>query len=310
LELKKMTTPPYLKINDKVAIICMAGKAKLETIQPGIDLLTSWGLEVVVGETVGAEDGVFGGDDHLRKKDFQKQINDPEIKAVFSARGGYGSTRFLDKISWSKFKKNPKWVIGFSDITAVLCKINNLGIEAIHGPMPKMLAIEAGKYSATELRKTLFGFETTYAAKLNKYNRNGIANAQIVGGNLCLLAHSIGSKSEINTDGKILFIEDISEYFYNIDRMILQLKRAGKFKNLKGLIVGHFTDCTDSDNPFAANNPLEKTIADIIINHTKEFDFPIAFGIPIGHEAENWPIPCGRQVEFVVNPLQVLLDFR
>jgi muramoyltetrapeptide carboxypeptidase len=305
-----MIAPPNLKANDKIAIVCMAGKTTLENIQPGIDLLTGWGLQVIVGQTVGAVDGVFGGDDILRKKDFQKHLNDPEIKAIFSARGGYGSTRFLDKISWPKFKKNPKWVIGFSDITAVLCNINNLGIEAIHGPMPKMIKNIGGEYSAEQLRKLLFGFEISYAAVSNNYNKSGSANAQIVGGNLCLLAHSIGSKSEINTNGKILFIEDISEYFYNIDRMILQLKRAGKFKNLKGLIVGHFTDCTDSDNPFAANNPLEKTIADIIHNHTKEFDFPIAFGIPIGHEAENWPIPCGRQVEFVVNPLQVLLDFR
>ena len=305
-----MISPPNLKTNDKVAIVCMAGKTTLDTIQPGIDLLVSWGLQVVVGETVGAVDGVFGGDDELRKNDFQKYLNDPTVKAIFSARGGYGSTRFLDKIQWAKFKKNPKWVIGFSDITAVLTKINNLGIVAIHGPMPKMLADIGGETSAGELKKILFGFETTYAAKPNESNKLGNCIAPIVGGNLCILAHSIGSKSEINTDSKILFIEDVSEYFYNIDRMILQLKRAGKLKNLKGLIVGHFTDCKDSDNPFTTNNSLEKTIADIVRNHTQEYDFPIAFGVPIGHEPENWPIICGKNVELVVNDWQVSLDFR
>jgi muramoyltetrapeptide carboxypeptidase len=299
-----MISPPNLQKGDKVAIICMAGKTNLSTIQAAIDILEKWGLQVIVGETVGAVDGVFGGDDNLRKSELQKCLNDPEIKAIFSARGGYGSTRFLDEISWTKFKKKPKWVIGFSDITAVITQINNIGIEAIHGPMPKMFGNKGSEKSLKFLRKTLFGEESEYKIKPNKNNRMGQVSGEIVGGNLCILAHTIGSKSEINTKNRILFIEDISEFYYNIDRMIVQLKRAGKFKNLKGLIVGHFTDCKDSDNPF------DKTVEEIVLDQTKEFDFPIAFGFPAGHENENWPIVSGRKVEFSVYKNQTIIDFK
>ncbi len=299
-----MISPPNLQKEDKVAIICMAGKTNLSTIQAAIVILEKWGLQVIVGETVGAFEGVFGGSDQMRKNDFQKYLNDPEIKAIFSARGGYGSTRFLDKISWAKFKNNPKWVIGFSDITAVLCKINNLGFEAIHGPMPKMFGNSGGEKSIEYLRKILLGQqEIVYTPKPSIFNKYGHANAPVVGGNLCILAHTIGSKSEINTENKILFIEDISEYYYNIDRMILQLKRAGKFKKLAGLMVGHFTDCKDSDNPF------DKTVEEIVLGQCKEYTFPIAFGFSIGHENDNWPIISGRNVEFEVGEKEVNLRF-
>lgn len=299
-----MISPPHLRKGDKVAIICMAGKTNLSTIQAAIDILEKWGLQVIVGETVGAADGVFGGTDLLRKNEFQKYLNDPEIKAIFSARGGYGSTRFLDEISWKKFKKTPKWVIGFSDITAVITKINNIGIEAIHGPMPKMFGNVGGEKSLDYLRKILFGKTFEYKVKAQKQNKIGQTTAEIVGGNLCILAHTIGSKSAINTDNKILFIEDISEYYYNIDRMIVQLKRAGKFKHLKGLIVGHFTDCKDSDNPF------DKTVEEIVLDQTKEYGFPIAFGFSVGHENDNWPIVCGRTAKLVVDENQTIIDFR
>lgn len=298
-----MITPPFLQKKDKVAIMCMAGKTSLSTIQTAIKILESWGLQVLVGETVGAVDGVFGGTDILRKNEFQNLLNNPEIKAIFSARGGYGSTRFLDEISWRKFKKNPKWVIGFSDITSVITQINNIGIEAIHGPMPKMFGNLGSEKSLDYLKKILFGQIIEYKIKPNKNNKIGQTKAEIVGGNLCMLAHSIGSKSEVNTENKILFIEDISEYYYNIDRMLLQLKRAGKFNKLKGLIVGHFTNCKDSDNPF------DKTIEEIVLDQTKEFDFPIAFDVPIGHENENWPIISGREIDFVVGEKGVSLRF-
>lgn len=298
-----MLSPPYLQKGDTVAIICMAGKTNVSTIEAAKEIMQGWGLQVIVGETVGAVHGVFGGDDILRKNDFQKYLNDPKIKAIFSARGGYGSTRMVDDISWAKFKKNPKWIVGFSDITAVISKINNLGFEAIHGPMPKMFGNKGGEKSVSLLKKTLFGEKISYTIKSRAGNKTGTAKAEIVGGNLCMLAHSIGSKSEINTKGKILFIEDISEYYYNIDRMLLQLKRAGKFKNLKGLIVGHFTDCKDSDNPF------DRSIEEIVLDQTKGYKFPIAFGFPVGHENDNWPIICGREVSIFVEEKQVTLEF-
>ncbi len=299
-----MLSPPFLQKNDKIAIMCMAGKTTLRTIEPAIKILESWGLQVLVSETVGAVDGVFGGSDFLRKTELQKYLNDPKIKAIFSARGGYGSTRFLDEISWQKFKKNPKWVVGFSDITAVLTQINNIGVMAIHGPMPKMFGNLGGEKSIKYLRKLLFGEKIEYQINASKNNILGQAEAQIVGGNLCILAHTIGSKSEVNTKNKILFIEDISEYYYNIDRMLLQLKRAGKFNDLAGLIVGHFTDCKDSDNPF------DKSIEEIVLDQTKGYDFPITFGVPIGHENENWPIMCGREAELVVGEKVVTLNFK
>jgi muramoyltetrapeptide carboxypeptidase len=298
-----LVTPPFLQKNDKVAIICMAGKTTLQTIEAAIGILEQWGLQVIVGETVGAVDGVFGGSDELRKNDFQKYLDDPEICAIFSARGGYGSTRILDEIVWQKFKKNPNWILGFSDITAVISQINNIGIEAIHGPMPKLFGNPGAEKSLEYLKKILFGKPIEYKIKPDKNNKIGQAIAEIVGGNLCMLAHSIGSKSAVNTKNKILFIEDVSEYYYNIDRMLLQLKRAGKFENLKGLIVGHFTDCKDNDNPF------DKSIEEIVLDQTKEYDFPIAFGFPVGHENENWPIICGREVSFVLNEKEVSLKF-
>lgn len=298
------TLPPFLQKNDKVAIMCMAGKTSPQTIERAILILENWNLQVAVNKTVGAIDGVFGGTDILRKNELQKYLDDPEIKAIFSARGGYGSTRILDKISWNKFQKKPKWIVGFSDITAVITQINNIGIEAIHGPMPKMFGNAGGEKSMTYLKKVLFGKPIEYKIKSEKNNKIGEAKAVIVGGNLCMLAHSIGSKSEIYTENKILFIEDIGEYYYNIDRMLLQLKRAGKFENLKGLIVGHFTDCKDSDNPF------DKSIEEIVLDQTAAFDFPIAFGFPVGHENNNWPIISGREVEFVISKKEVILRFQ
>ncbi len=298
-----MISPPYLKQKDSVAIVCMAGKTTRNSVQPAIEILESWGLEVIVGNSVGAVDGVFGGSDLIRKNDFQKQLDNPTIKAVFSARGGYGSTRILDEINWKKFKKSPKWVIGFSDITAVISQINNIGIEAIHGPMPKMFDNKGIEYSLESLKKMLFGEKIKYEFQPNISNKTGKVKGEIIGGNLCILAHSIGSKSEIDAKGKILFIEDISEYYYNIDRMLVQLKRAGKLEHLAGLMVGHFTDCKDTDNPF------DKSIEEIVLEQSKGYDFPIAFGIPIGHEPANWPIICGRKVEFVVTDELVDLQF-
>lgn len=298
-----MISPKYLKKNDKVAIICMAGKTTTESIRPAIKILENWGLEVIVGETVGAEDGVFGGNDTLRKNDFQKYLDDVHISAIFSARGGYGSTRFLDKINWEKFKESPKWVVGFSDITAVISAINGFGVEAIHGPMPKLFDIKGGKKTLKLLRKALFGEKLTYKHLGDPANITGRATAEIVGGNLCILAHNIGSKSELNTDGKILFLEDVSEYYYNLDRMLLQLKRAGKLDNLAGLIIGHFTDCKDNDNPFG------QTVQQIAAHHTQEFNYPIAYGFPVGHEPENWPIICGRKTTLIVGKEELVLVF-
>ena len=292
---KILTSPPFLKQGDKVAIIGMASKFELNEIQQAIHILQhNWQLEVILGESAGASYYSFSGSDALRQADFQKMLDDESIKAIFSARGGYGSAKFIDTINWRGFKKKPKWVIGFSDITAVLSKIYNLGIESVHGPMPKTFTKDA--FSTQSLKNILFGLETKYyIEQSNQYNRLGKAQGQIIGGNLCLFANQIGTKSDINTSGKILFLEDVGEYYYSLDRMFVQLKRAGKLKDLAGLVLGQFSDSKEE-----ANQPFGKDIYEIISEHTSGYSYPVAFDFPFGHELKNYPIIIGRNGTFFV----------
>lgn len=297
-----MIRPNYLKKGDTVAIVALASKLNIEEIRPAIDLMQNdWGLNVVVGESVSAAYFGFAGDDETRRKDFQQMIDNEEVKAIFSARGGYGSSRIIDSIDFTEFKKNPKWIIGFSDITAVHCHLQAMGYESLHAAMPKTMMKD--DFSRDSLRKLLFGEELSYNANLHELNRIGIGKGELIGGNLCLLTHLLGSGSEPDTKNKILFIEDISEYLYNIDRMMVQLKRAGKLKDLAGLIVGDFSDSKENDEPFG------KTVYEIIAEHTAEYNYPISFGFPVGHESVNWAMPCGRMAELTVMDGEVKLRF-
>jgi muramoyltetrapeptide carboxypeptidase len=292
--------PSSLKKGDKVAIIALASKVNLADIQPAISIMQdNWGLEVIIGKSVGEAFFGFAGNDEIRLNDFQQQLDNQEIKAIFSARGGYGSSRFIDKVDFTKFKKNPKWIIGFSDITAVHCHLQTLGFQSLHAPMPKTFLRDYD--SVQKLEAILFGRNIEYKIPSKPINKQGRGEGQIVGGNLCLLAHLIGTKSDIDTNGKILFIEDISEYLYNIDRMMVQLKRAGKLKNLTGLIVGDFSDVKENDEPYG------KTFYEIIAEHTQEYNYPICYDFPVGHEAINWTIPCGRNTVFSVDDEEVTL---
>jgi len=305
---KKVTTmnslisPPFLKKGDKVAIVALASKLNPDDIQSAINLMQeNWGVEVIVGESVAASYFNFAGTDEIRLKDFQQNIDNQEIKAVFSARGGYGSSRIIDAVDFTEFKKNPKWVIGFSDITAVHGQLQVMGFQSLHAPMPKTFMRDYD--SVQKLESFLFGRDIDYTITSKPSNKIGVGEGQIVGGNLCILAHLIGSKSEVDTDGKILFIEDISEYLYNIDRMMVQLKRVGKLENLAGLIVGDFSDVKENDEPFG------KTFYEIIAEHTAEYNYPICFDFPVGHEAINWTIPCGRFASLRIDNELVRLDF-
>ena len=228
-------------------------------------------------------------------------LDNPEIKAIFSARGGYGSSRLLDYIDFKAFQKQPKWVIGFSDITAVHCHIHTLNIESLHATMPKIFLQEGGTQSLESLRKILFGEHLNYKIEPHKLNHLGVANGELIGGNLAILSHVIGSKSDINYDGKILFLEDVNEYLYNIDRMMIQLKRSGKLQNLAGLIVGSFSDCQDNQVPFG------KTAYEIIEEAVADYDFPVCYGFPVGHEVDNWAIPCGRRLSLSVEEYGISL---
>lgn len=279
--------PPFLNRNDTIAISAMASKLDRSSIDEAIRIFTEdWGLRVVTGHTVGSSYYNFSDTDNARLSELQGFLNDPEIKAVFSARGGYGSSRIIDRLDFTAFYNSPKWVIGFSDITALHLEIQSIGFQSIHGPMPKTMGFDS--FSNETLKKALFGENLNYQFSSDAPNRTGEGTGQVTGGNLCMLAHSIGSKSDRTYDGKILLLEDISEYLYNIDRMMVQLKRAKKLDKLAGLIIGDFSDCKDNDEPFGKN------AREIILEHTEGLDFPIAFGFPFGHEKKNHALRLGE----------------
>ncbi len=297
---KPLLVPPYINSGDTVAIVAMASKLERNSIDAAIEKLQSWGLNVMVGDSVGSSDFTFSGTDDTRLQDFQSMLDNPDIRVIFSARGGYGSSRIIDRVDFTKFLQYPKWIVGFSDITAVHGKIQNLGFQSIHGPMPKTMFWDAT--SDATLRSLLFGEDVDYQFSTHSLNRFGESTGQIIGGNLALLTHCLGSASELNFDGKILFIEDVGEYLYNIDRMMLQLRRAGKLTHLAGLLVGQFSDIKENDEPFG------KSAYETITEHTPIGAYPIAFDIPIGHTNENFAVRCGEVVKLNVTEQQVTLQ--
>ncbi|MCX2739421.1 S66 peptidase family protein [Pontibacter anaerobius] len=295
-----MITP--LQPGDKVAIIATARKIDRASIEAAVQVLQQWGLEIEIGPTVGATYGVFAGDDALRLQDLQQALDRPDIKAIICARGGYGTTRILDQADFSRFQEQPKWVVGFSDITSLLCHIHSLGIESVHGIMP--LLFPSGTEAALDsLRRTLFGEEVQYEVSPHPFNRTGTGQGQLIGGNLALLHNVSGTRSDFSTRGKILFLEDVDEYLYNIDRMMVHLSRAGKLDNLAGLIIGHFSDMKDNADPFGKN------AYEIIAEHTAKYNYPVSFGFPTGHEPDNLALVCGREAKLEVSEMGVRLGY-
>lgn len=294
-----MIAPPFLKKGDTIGIVALASKVNFEELQAAIQLLENWGLTALVGESVHASFHNFAGTDSVRRQDFQQMLNNPNIQAIASARGGYGSSRIIDDIDFSDFLQNPKWIIGFSDITAVHGKIQSLGYQSIHSVMPKTMLLDT--WSDETLKNILFGKSIDYTIKSEVTNRNGTAEGQLIGGNLAILVHCIGTDSDLDYNGKILFIEDIDEYYYSIDRMMVQLKRSGKLANLAGLVVGQFSDCKDNSEPFG------KSVFEIIAEHTHRTNYPIAFNFPIGHTAQNWAVRCGEKMKLCVTENEVSL---
>jgi muramoyltetrapeptide carboxypeptidase len=296
--------PAYLQPGDKIAIVALARKINLEDIQPAIDTFRSWGLEVVPGRTLTMAHQVFAGTDEDRAADLQAMLDDPDIKAVISARGGYGSARILDLVDFSQFRRQPKWVIGFSDITAVLAHIQTLGIACIHGIMPTLFARPGSEAARETLRQALFGEPLLYPQLApHPLNQAGRGQGLVTGGNVSLLTSVIGTPSEVDFRGKILFLEEIDEYLYSLDRMLVHLKRSGKLKHLAGLVVGHMTDLQDNPEPFGKN------ACEIIREHTAAYDYPIAFGFPTGHEAANLALVCGREARLEVTAAGASLQY-
>ncbi|HUQ65289.1 MAG TPA: LD-carboxypeptidase [Flavitalea sp.] len=285
-----IVTPPYLKPGDTIGLVCPGGYMSTEKVESCLTTLQQWGYQVKVGNTVGSASlNYFSGTDEERLHDLQQMMDDKSVQAIMCARGGYGITRIVDKIDFKKFIDQPKWIIGFSDVTILLNHIySNYGISCLHGPM-------AGAFNDPEqhnkylisLRKVLEGRKISYQSDVHPFNKKGEAVGELIGGNLALLSHAVGTDSDIKTKGKILFIEDVGEYLYNIDRMMYQLKRAGKFKKLAGLIVGGLTDMKDTERPFGQS--AEEIIRDAVSDH----DFPVCFGFSVSHGKENFAVKTG-----------------
>ncbi|WP_439695068.1 LD-carboxypeptidase [Mucilaginibacter sp. AW1-7] len=294
--------PPYLKKGDKIAIVCPAKKLP-NPMTDAVTLLQSWGLEVILGETVTASYHQFAGDDELRAKDLQRFIDDNSIKAIIAARGGYGTVRMIDKVDFSRFAQHPKWIIGFSDITVLHTHLfANYHAQTIHGQMPVNIP-DASARSLDTLRKSLFGEPLTYEFTSHTANRTGDSSGLLVGGNLSLLVAVSGSVSDIDYTGKVLFIEDVGEYLYSIDRMLRCLDRAGKLKSLAGLVVGGFTDVKDNEIPFG------QTVPEIIMDIVQRYNYPVCFDFPAGHIPDNCSLIFGRNVTLSVGKQYSHLKF-
>lgn len=298
------TIPPYLTTGDTIGIVCPAGYMPVEKAQTCIDTLTSWGFNVKTGTTLGGSStNYFSGTDEARLYDLQQMLDDDSVQAVLCGRGGYGLGRIVESIRFKKFRKNPKWIIGYSDVTVLLSHIySNYKIAGLHSPMAGAFNDGGAETDyVLSLKRALLGEEMQYNCASHTYNKIGEAEGELIGGNLSLLTHLSGTSSDIKTKGKILFLEDVGEYLYNIDRMFWHLKRNGKFDKLAGLIIGGFTDIKDTERPFG--KPVHDVIHDII----KEYDYPVCFDFPVSHSIENYALKTGVEHRLSVSTNEVEL---
>lgn len=277
-----MISPPPIKPGDTIGITAPGRKVSPEIIQESLATFQSWGVHVrLATHLFSTNHSYLAGTDRERLSDFQELINDISVNAIICARGGYGSSRFIDQLDFSPLKANPKWIVGFSDVTALHLKLYSLGIESIHATMPVLFSKPDAIDSVASLQKILFGKGQPIEAAAHEKNRPGNTSGELIGGNLSLILDSLGTSSEPDMAGKILVIEEVDEYRYKIDRMMNQLKRSGKLASLAGLVVGHLTDITDTELSFG------ETAEAIILNAVRDYQFPVAFNFPTGHENPN-----------------------
>lgn len=289
-----MMTPARLQKGDTIAILATARKNIDDNLKPALDLLHNWGLEAVIGSSIGLDDNQLAGTDAQRAADFQAQLDNPNIKAIWCVRGGYGTIRMIDLLDFTRFKENPKWIIGFSDVTVLHNHLNTMGFKSIHGIMPISVP-KASPQAIESLRKSLFGEKITYEIDPFVMNRFGTASGELVGGNLSILYSVLGSPSAIDCTDKILFLEDLDEYLYHIDRMMMNLKRNGCLESIKGIIVGSMTKMKDNDIPWG-KNALE-----IIADVTQKYNIPVLYNFPAGHIQDNRALIMGSKVTIDVN---------
>ena len=302
--------PPYLKKGDTIGITCPAGYIDTAAIEPAVNKLQEWGFNVRIGKTVGKKDFTYGGTDEERLEDFQQMLDDKNIKAILNARGGYGAVRIIDKINFTKITSNPKWIIGFSDITVMHSHLNrNYGVASIHSKMCNSFpddwskADDTQKETINSIKDCLTGKIMSYSLSPNQYNKTGVATGALVGGNLKTIETLAGSKSDLITKNKILFVEDTGEYLYSIDRMFWNLKRTGKLAQLKGLIVGGFKIKKDD-----AGEEFGRTVEEIVLEKVMEYNYPVCFDFPVGHQKNNFALKCGVIHQLKVTGIECTLN--
>ena len=289
-----MITPPALIPGDTIAIISTARKISREELETAFAEITNRGFKVIFGKNLFEEENQFSGSDTQRAEDLQTCMDNPEVKAILCARGGYGTVRIIDSIDFSRFAKSPKWICGYSDVTVLHNKLSRLGIESLHSTMPINFATNTPE-ALSSLFDTLSGKSPEYRFDAHPYNKEGVAEGKLIGGNLSMLYSQTGSNTALQTEAAILFIEDLDEYLYHIDRMMYNLRRNGYFEDLAGVIVGGMSDMNDNTVPFG--KPAEEIISD----HFSEYDFPVCFGFPAGHLADNRTLIAGRKVKLYVS---------
>lgn len=298
-----ISVPPYLKKGDTIGIVCPAGFMPAEKAATCIETLQKWGYRVKVGKTLGSQFHYFSGTDAARLADVQAMLNDKDVKAVLFGRGGYGVSRIIDQLNFNALKKAPKWLIGFSDITVFHAHLfQQLKLASLHSPMAAAFNDgEAENEYVQSLRKALRGTAANYSTTAHPFNQLGKASGVLVGGNLTLIAHLIGSKSSLQTKNKILFLEDVGEYIYNVDRMMIQLKRSGLLDGLAGLVIGGFSDMKDSVIPFGVST------YEAIRGHLSDYSYPICFDFPVSHEKANYALKVGVMHELNVTKTKTVL---
>ncbi len=309
--LAKLKIPPYLKQGNTIGITCPAGYLMLDEAQSAINKLQEWGYKVKLGKTIGLRNGTFAGTDAERLNDMQAMLNDNTIQAIMCGRGGYGCNRIIDNLDFTNFKRNPKWLIGFSDITLLHTHINTkFQIASIHSKMCNSFLTDWSKAeplqldSINSINKCLQGTKMEYTALPNVSNKIGTAHGCLVGGNLSIIYSAMQTQSELDTNNKILFIEEVGEYLYSMDRMLWNLKRAGKLKNLAGLVVGNCKNKI-SDKP---EEEFGETLKGIVLNLTKEYNYPVCFDFNVGHQKVNYALKCGVKHKLIVTNEKVSLN--
>jgi len=295
---------PFLQKGDKIAIVSPASPPKSDQWKEGVAMLEKWGFEIVLTPHHLSKHFGLAGTDQQRLHDLQWALNDASIKAIFPIRGGYGASRIIDQLDFSLFKRYPKWIVGFSDITALLMHLHNLGFPSIHGPMPHNFLQKGGENALENLKCLLFNEPFDLQIPTSTLNKLGIAQGEIIGGNLSLIVHLIGTKSFPSLKGKILFLEEIGENLYHVDRMLVQLKRGGFLSELAGILVGGFSDCKE------ASLEIGKNEKELILEHTSEYNYPIVFDFPAGHIPNNQPILFGVKSNLLVNSDKIQLTYQ